>query len=64
MSDILGYRNLCSMCRKSIEKENEIVCDNKESQFYGLNTEGLLLAPCFIKKDNIIENAQAVSLGE
>lgn len=60
MSDYIGVRNLCSLCRygelKAQDEYGElnpekVVCQNIESNFYGIATTGLLCAPCFIQKD-------------
>lgn len=59
MSDYIGVRNLCSLCKhgelknrdKYGELESEkVVCKNEESDFYDIAPVGLLCAPCFRQK--------------
>lgn len=59
MSEYIGVRNLCSLCKhgkmKSEDKYGElnpekIVCENTESSFYNCATTGILCAPCFTQK--------------
>ena len=50
MRDSIGVRGLCSLCKYGNLKSGRMVCQNKESKFFGLDTAGLLCAPCFREK--------------
>lgn len=60
MSDYIGVKNLCSLCKhgelKNRDKYGElnpkkVVCQNEKSDFFNIATVGLLCAPCFRQKE-------------
>ena len=51
MSEILGYKNFCSVCKGSKEENGELMCKDKDGRFYGLSVKNVLLAPCIKRKD-------------
>lgn len=47
MDDLIGIRGLCKACKHSISEGKEVICNNKLSQFYGLQVNSVLCTPCF-----------------
>lgn len=58
MSDFIGVRKFCNICKHSSVKEESIVCNNKNSRFNGLRVNEVLCAPCM--ELNEIEPKQVV----
>lgn len=50
MREILGYNNFCSACKGSRKKNGKLMCRDKDSKFYGLTVNHVLLAPCMKRK--------------
>ncbi|MCI9081464.1 MAG: hypothetical protein HFI70_03920 [Lachnospiraceae bacterium] len=46
MKEILGYNNFCAACKGSIEKNGELICNDRAGRFCGLPVKQVLLAPC------------------
>jgi len=45
MSDYLGIRRFCELCKHSTTEKYNIICNNKDSKFNGLKVNSLLCAP-------------------
>ena len=58
MSDYLGIRRFCELCKGSTVKGHDIECNDKSGRFYGLKVNSVLCAPCMDPKE--IEPEQVV----
>ena len=58
MSEFIGVRKFCDLCKHSQVKEEGIICNNKNSKFNGLKVNEVLCAPCIEQKE--IEMGQVV----
>lgn len=55
MCSVIGCKNLCETCLYGRTINENTYCNNKDSNFYNKDTIGLLLAPCYEKKQGEIE---------
>ena len=46
MKEYLGTSRFCEVCKHSTTKQDDIICDNKNSKFNGLKVNSVLCAPC------------------
>ena len=64
MSDFIGIKKHCLLCKHSSTKDKNITCNNKKSSFYGLRVNEVLCAPCMdIKEIDKGTNVETVSFG-
>ena len=45
--DVIGARGWCKKCKHGKLEQEDVVCKNKHSKFFGEKTNCILLAPCF-----------------
>lgn len=60
MSDFIGIKKYCNLCKHSSTNKDDIVCNNNNSKFNGLVVNQVLCAPCIDKKE--INQDQVVEL--
>lgn len=51
MSDFIGIRKFCSLCKHASTNDNIIICNNKNSKFHRLRVNEVLCAPCMEAKE-------------
>lgn len=51
MCEVLGYKNFCSACKGSKEKNGVLICGDKDGKFYKLPVKNVLMAPCMKLKE-------------
>ena len=51
MSDFIGVKSFCSLCKGSTVKGHDIECNDKSGRFYGLKVNSVLCAPCMKPKE-------------
>lgn len=50
MSEYLGVKRFCEKCEYGKKKWKSVYCTNEESRMYGLKTNSVVCAPCFVPK--------------
>lgn len=55
MSDFIGVKCLCSLCKGSLAKENDITCGDKNGSLHALKVNNVLCAPCMTPKETAEE---------
>jgi hypothetical protein len=51
VSDFIGIKSFCSLCKGSETKDTDITCNDKNGRFYGLKVNNVLCAPCMTPKE-------------
>ncbi len=62
MDDVIGIRGWCKRCYYGKTDADTVICQNRESAFYGMQTNSILCAPCF-RNDKTKEYVTAEPVG-